>query len=115
MIRSFSDDHTRADVTGIVKRLPPEPDEVDPLDDLKSAIDELIQFTAEDAINAGSFNPSIQGPNEPDFAGADDCYAKVLAEVLKLLAPKPAAQEDFVAPHPAPGILTTHDPSRRLM
>lgn len=46
-------------------------------------LDELLVRQSEDAIVCGSFNPTLQGPNEPDTSIADtaDWLAKMYEEV----------------------------------
>lgn len=90
---------------------PPAPAVEDPLTAVEAAIDDLIEFACEDAINAGSFNPRLQGPNEPDVSGMNRRVKAVLDEVRKLMRqpePKPVQ-----APATDNGLLTTHNPDRR--
>lgn len=85
--------------------------QADPLDDLKNALDELIEFTAEDAISAGCALPNGRGCRGPDTSTADRLYIKVLEAAERAFAPKqvPAAQAGRKADS---GLRTVHNPDR---
>lgn len=86
--------HTQSDIAGIVKSRPPVVQlEFDPLAFFMDALDELVEFAQDDAVSACESLPGGRGLRGPNVAGLDDRYAKVVAELQKLLAPavSPAA------------------------
>lgn len=91
----------------------PEPAAEDPIAAVRDAIDELIEFASEDAINAGSFNPSLQGPNEPNVAGMQRYIEGVLDEVRKLMGVSTAPVVDDGEISLPDWLLTSHNPDRR--
>lgn len=116
---SPGDDPTNA---AMIKRdelaVKPDQPEADDRQTVLDAIDDLADFVSEDAINAGSFNPRLQGPNDPDIYGRerkecallkaiDDLLARRLAQAL----PK-APVCDPVQVEPS-GLFTVHNPDAR--
>lgn len=96
---------------------PPAPAAEDPLDSVRDAIDELVEFASEDAVNAGSFNPSLQGPNEPDVRGIERRIEDVLYEVCKLIATVARGHDTQVCDSEQVGnfgLLVEHTPGARV-
>jgi len=81
---------------------PAAPEAEDPLDGVRDALDALIEFTGEDAINAGMALPGGHGCREPDISGMQKRIDDVLDEVRKLMglpeAPVAAADDEIQLP-----------------
>lgn len=114
------DDPTNA---AMIKRDEPPPAPAKPQEDdrqaVLDAVEELVDFVSEDAVNAGSFNPTLQGPNEPDVYGRerkesallkaiDDLLTRRLAQSLP--APTPTVEKINIA---ADGLAVEHRPGDR--
>lgn len=85
----------------------------DPLAAFRAALDELIEFASDDAISAGYALPGGRGCRGPNVSGMERHIEDVLDEVRKLMGAK---QVDPASAAPAPdnGLLTSHNPDRRL-
>lgn len=103
--------HTKADVDGLARKSKTVPAAPDPLAAFCDALDELIEFAQEDAINAGRALPGGRGAREPDVRQMDNRYAEVMKELGKLLTPKQVQESNGTA---GAGLLTIHNPTARI-
>lgn len=91
---------------------PPAPAAEDPLGEFRECLDELIEFVGEDSINSCRSTPGGHGCIGPDISGMDSHVDTVLRAVRKLMRqPEP---EPAQAPAVDTGLLTIHNPDRRL-
>lgn len=92
----------------------PAPAAEDPLASFRAALDELIEFTSDDAISAGHALPGGRGCHGPNVSGMERRIEDVLDEVRKIMGAKQVAPAS-AAPAPDNGLLTSHNPDRRLL
>lgn len=97
----MTDLHTERDLKGIAAAQPAPA--VAPKDEafaaFEDALEDLVQFTAEDAISSCEALPNGRGCRGPDTSTADRLYAVVMEKARQAFAPKPAEPI-----HPPPAV-----------